>query len=272
MTTINIDQFSFTSIPLKMYFNEQYLSHGTAFFYKHCEDIYLITNWHNLAGRNPYNKKVLSSNRGVPNKVLYGTYRKTSDSGYVLEIQTAFLNNSDNKPFWLEHSTFKSNVDIAALKITLPLNCIVYPINTLPSHPISVGIGMEVFVLGFPAQLFTDHLPIWKRATIASEYNINIKNIPSFLIDTATYNGMSGSPVILRTRETYKNTEGRTAIISGGTAPTLFLGIYSGRHTLENNLIKEKVDEEFLYKAQLGIVWKERLIAEVISSGTIPEL
>jgi hypothetical protein len=272
MTVINIDQFSFTSVPLQMYFDDQYLSHGTAFFYKHCEDIYLITNWHNLAGRNPYTKKTLNSNGGVPNRVWYCTYSQTSDSMLVPKRQEAYLNNSEDKPVWLEHSTFKSDVDIAALKITLPSNCIVYPINTLLSHPISVGIGMEVFVLGFPAQLFTGHLPIWKRATIASEYNFNINNIPSFLIDTATYNGMSGSPVILRTRETYKNTEGRTAIISGGAAPTLFLGIYSGRYTLEHNLIKEKVDEEFLYKAQLGIVWKKELIDKVISNGIIPEL
>jgi len=199
-----------------MSFNDHPLSHGTAFFYKRGEDIYLITNWHNLAGRDPYTKK--------------------------------------------------------ALKVTLPSNCIVHPININPSAPISAEIGMEVFVLGFPAQLFTDHIPIWKRATIASEYNIHINDIPSFLIDTATYKGMSGSPVILRTRGSYTSTTGSSIMSIGAYVPTLFLGIYSGRFTLENNTSKEKVDEEFLYKAQLGIVWKKELIEEVISSGTIPEL
>ena len=49
-------------------------------------------------------------------------------------------------------------------------------------------------VIGYP---FSDiaylQMPIWKRASIASEPDINIDKLPKMLVDTATRSGLSGS-------------------------------------------------------------------------------
>jgi hypothetical protein len=112
-----------------------------------------------------------------------------------------------------------------------------------------------VYVLGYPYDINGGkELPIWKRGSIATEPSINIDNLPKILIDTATRPGMSGSPVIYRrsgiiykddSMELSKDTIIGT--ISG------FLGVYSGRINAKDTL-----------EAQLGIVWKEEVIEEIL--------
>jgi len=59
-------------------------------------------------------------------------------------------------------------------------------------------VGHELFVLGFPEGISASDLPIWKRATIASEPNATVDGLPILLVDTATRRGMSGGPAIAR--------------------------------------------------------------------------
>ena len=115
-------------------------------------------------------------------------------------------------------------------------------------------IGIDVFVLGFPLGIRkTGLFPIWKRASIATEYGFDINGVPSFLVDTATREGMSGAPVIWRAGGKYRRPSGALTIGGSGTQ---VLGIYSGRHV-------GKLDE-----AQLGIVWKTELIDQIIDDPT----
>jgi len=53
MPTVTIDEFSLTTVPIDIHFNEQLLSSATAFTWEHHDKHYLITNWHNVSGRNP---------------------------------------------------------------------------------------------------------------------------------------------------------------------------------------------------------------------------
>ena len=72
-------------------------------------------------------------------------------------------------------------------------------------------------------------------------------------IDTASAKGMSGSPVIRRT--TGGATENGAFSMFSGPA-SRFIGIYSGRLTTGNSV-----------DAQLGMVWKSRVIEEIINGG-----
>jgi hypothetical protein len=120
-----------------------------------------------------------------------------------------------------------------------------------------VMVGDDVFVLGFPLGLHGGGpFPIWKRASIASEPEIDLDGLPKLLIDTATRKGMSGSPVIAVRRglTNPRGTSGFSDATIIGMAET-FLGIYSGR-----------VDDDPL-GAQIGIVWKASVVEEIISAG-----
>jgi hypothetical protein len=98
-------------------------------------------------------------------------------------------------------------------------------------------------------------LPIWKRATIATEPDFDLDGLPKFYIDTATREGMSGSPVYAQ-EVGYWLPEGESdqskATLGKGRR---FLGVYSGRLG---------ADDEF--KAQRGIVWKESALISLIEA------
>jgi hypothetical protein len=49
----SIDEYSVTTIPMEIYFDQTELSLGTAFVWQSDTNFFLITNWHNLSGRNP---------------------------------------------------------------------------------------------------------------------------------------------------------------------------------------------------------------------------
>jgi len=101
---------------------------------------------------------------------------------------------------------------------------------------------------------------VWKRASIATEFDVDIGGIPRFLVDTATREGMSGSPVILRSFGRY-STKTNAGVVAGqvlsqmgGGVYSQFVGVYSGRHIGQ------------AAEAQRGIIWKDSLIREIIDA------
>jgi hypothetical protein len=141
----------------------------------------------------------------------------------------------------------------------------------------SLQAGMDVFVLGFPfAMQPTGGFPIWKRASVATEPDIAIDDLPKFFVDTATRPGMSGSPVILRSWGDYMTVHGEVS--ASPFICTKFVGVYSGRvsDARELNGTPDHVrteQEADLLRAQLGVVWKAHVVDEIIDgqrSGTVP--
>jgi len=54
-----------------------------------------------------------------------------------------------------------------------------------------VRAGMDAFVLGYPLGISGGaKFPIWKRASIASEPDIDVDSLPKIVIDTATREGI----------------------------------------------------------------------------------
>ena len=132
---------------------------------------------------------------------------------------------------------------------------IVYrPINKLPRTPLSVQIGMDVFVLGYPFGSAPPSFPVWKRGSIASEPELVRLGEKYYLVDTASRPGMSGGPVVLRTYGAHLTESGPSMTTEPATK---FLGIYSGRlHT------KDPED------AQLGEFGRNRSVSEIVEANT----
>ena len=116
-------------------------------------------------------------------------------------------------------------------------------------------IAMDVFIVGFPLGLtYQDVFPVWKRGSVATEPQLSINNLPVFLVDSTTRQGMSGSPVYLRTFGQCIHENGNVETTNGPTSR--FVGVYSGRYGAD--------DEE---AAQLGRVWHQEVINEIIDGG-----
>ncbi|MGP1229116.1 hypothetical protein, partial [Serratia sp. CY38905] len=102
------------------------LSTATAFFYCFNEEIYLITNWHNVTGRNSLTGKPLDTiNLSVPNLMaLYLPKRieAVGNSFYlswrnVLKLNLYEEDNGEYAPVWFEHPNHENKVDIIAIPV-----------------------------------------------------------------------------------------------------------------------------------------------------------
>jgi len=178
------------------------------------------------------------------------------EKNFVTDIRVEY--GSDSK--WIMHEG-GWNIDIAATPVFddpgFHTSCVSECIGTF--DPV-VSIGDQVFILGFPLGIRpTGNFPIWKTGSIASEPKIMAFNEECFLIDSATRQGMSGSPVIGRlvSSKHYKNIIGRGPLtddtLIGYTPPYSFLGVYSGRIGFKD-----------AFEAQIGKVWYPNTVQEML--------
>lgn len=130
-----------------------------------------------------------------------------------------------------------------------------------PANEIVSNLGVEprasqdAFVVGFPLGIIAKvPIPVWKRATIATEPGVDLDGLPKLLVDTATRSGMSGSLVLAHhiLLGDYKMADGTEVTNSLIAVKDSILGVYSGRLGADH------------VQAQLGVVWKRSVIDEIL--------
>ena len=238
-----------------MLFDQTELGVGTGFFWQTDSNLYLITNWHNVSGIDPFTGKHVSEETAAePNRLRIWWNAK----GKLWQKFSAThpIKDSNDKPLWLVHPTYKNQIDVVALPISAPDNAEPYPINEMPHDDLRLQAGMDVFVLGYPFGITHSGLPIWKRGSIASEPEILDPKRPVILIDSATRRGMSGAPVIRRSWGTHTMADGNPWF--GSPTATKFVGVYSGRMAT-----KDQNDP------QLGLTWPTKFVEEIVNGRTV---
>lgn len=251
------EALSWVPVKLKPSLNGEQLSVATGFFYQHNSGLFLITNYHVVSGRHPGTGENLNSMGLRPDSLVIGvptSIGERNESGaemvrWIWGTLPLYTNNEITKPIWTEHPEFGSRFDAVAIPLSGIENTRIIAANADSLHLENIRLypSLEAFVLGYPRGMGGGgHFPIWKRATIATEPDIDLDGLPKFYIDTATREGMSGSPVYAQ-EVGYWLPEGESdqnkASIGKGRR---FVGVYSGRLGAEDE-----------FKAQLGIVWKE---------------
>lgn len=262
---MSIDGLSTTAIQLKLYTITNYnCSTATGFFYQYENNLFLITNRHVFTGVNNETGENLDEINGARPSIVnfkYKGFNQKNNNTLNAKVDFSYpLYNKEDKPNWFVHPIFKDKVDVVALPIVnLSKNeikiCTIQNMTTKDESDIFVS--QDVFVLGYPKGISQSaERPIWKRASIATEPSENYyKDIPTLLIDTATRQGMSGSPVFVNNKFfspigdslTFEKTQ-------------FLLGVYSGR------LGKNEME------SQLGIVWKRELIEEIIKGNILDNI
>ena len=168
------------------------------------------------------------------------------------------------KPLWFVHPKHGPAVDVVALPLSSALleRYRLFPINDVKfDDGVSPEVADDVFVVGYPfSEITYVQMPIWKRGSIASEPDIDLDQVPKLYIDTATRPGLSGSPVILQRVGVHGlGPNGQVLIESSFGRVRSFLGVYSGR-----------VGKGELM-AQLGIVWKAKVVEEIVLHKVVGE-
>jgi hypothetical protein len=260
MPTIAPDQLSFTTHHLHLCFKptDAVLSSGTGFLYESGGHYYMVTNWHNVTGRNPLTGACLSETLAVPNIISTMFRLKEQPASCRREEVQLYADDQMSIPLWYEHPTHGQAVDVVVVPLPTGIADVyqLFPINSIAfDTQYKEEVADEAFVVGYP---FSDttylQLPIWKRASIATEPDVDIDHLPKLLIDTATRPGLSGSPVVMQRVGIHGIRDGKMTGAEVIGRIRNFLGVYSGR---------VGADE---LKAQLGIVWKARVISEIIEA------
>lgn len=253
---IKPDYLSLTTQQLAIGFTETDIIFSTAsgFVFSHNDKYYLITNWHNVTGHDPLTGKPLSVHAGIPN--IFLTYFRIKNGNGQAQLEKIFLYEDQEltKPKWLVHPVHKEKVDVVAIELETKSEFIYTSINKSDfDNNIPPEIGDDCFIIGYPFEDFRYlGLPIWKRASIATEPTVNEDQLPKILVDTATRPGLSGSPVVYQRTGIHNVKDG---VLTNDTLIGRirgFLGVYSGR------IGKGEIH------AQLGIVWKSKVIEEII--------
>lgn len=212
---------------------------------------FLITNRHVVRGRNNDTGAIFHNLGAIPDRI--NIYHHVAKKLGSWKLTTENLRDSEGRPLWLEHPTLGGKVDVVALPLTVVDGLDFYVYNPFKTeHLLDVGVSRTLFVVGFPLGLTSEGaLPIWIQGTVASEPDFDWHQLPTFLIDSRTRQGQSGSPVIAY------HAGGAAAAMEGGTAVGTgpmerFVGVYSGRVSPESDL---------------GIVWKASAVADILKAG-----
>lgn len=237
------------SLLLRVQFSGQPLSTATGFIALGNSGIpMLITNRHNVTGRDQLTHELLSTQAAIPDEVVVVHHARDSLGTWV--ERTEPLYKEDGTPRWREHPALGPKADFVALPLSdWEAGIDLYPYDPAnPGPPMVIQPADIVSVIGFPFGRSSEGLPVWATGFIASEPVIDFDEMPIQLIDCRSRQGQSGSPVIsYRGNGQYATSEG----MRFADGPVwLFLGIYSGRINRESDI---------------GMVWKAQAIAELLS-------
>jgi Trypsin-like peptidase domain len=243
---------SLQSLLIRMDFGATNLSSGTGFVCNSSRGrSLLMTNWHNVSGRNPTTGKPLSPTAGIPDRMRILHNRASPQHGRLEWIEKIEpLYNSDGSPRWIGHPTLGDNADFVALPLTDTIDVSLWPYDLLGGPSIAMSPAETISVVGFPFGLQAGgSLAIWATGFVASEPDVDFDGLPKFLIDCRTRPGQSGSAVILH--RTGAVTAENGGIVNYGRPVTKFKGMYSSRINAESDI---------------GVVWKASAIAELVNS------
>lgn len=248
-----IDYYNLCTVVLFPRRNDIELAHATGFWFKRKEQYYLVTNWHVVSGRNAYNRQPLDKNGTIPE--VLGAYFQSSRLGFMSPPVIIPLYNED-KPIWWQHRRGQ-DIDVAVIPFAYEESdgYKIFTVNEQQNElPLFFNVGVDVFVVGYPLNI--DHgylLPIWKRGSVATTPTFPFDGLPLFLIDTLSREGMSGSPVLVRSIG--GGLMDNMSYIGSPQIFTRFVGVYSGRYGADDP-----------FGAHLGRVWQRNVIEEIIDN------
>lgn len=257
------DAISFTTHHLQLAYSltDAVLATATGFIYHRNNVDYLVTCWHNVTGRDPTDGNCLSQSMAVPDVVSTSFRSKTNPAEVHRRSIQLYTDESMTIPNWLQHPTLGAKVDVVVLPLSKELteDFKLYPINAIEfDGGYNTEVADEAFIVGYPfSQQQMAQLPIWKRASIASEPDLDFDRLPKLLVDTATRPGLSGSPVIMQRIGIHGVVGGKISDNTIIGTIRNFIGVYSGRVGADET------------KAQLGVVRKATVIDEIV--GACPE-
>ena len=227
---------------------------GTAsgFFYATASHLLLVTNRH----------VVRDEEKGVePDSLRLRLHMDASDVRKNGHYVVPFYSTT-GEPLWKQHHP-SSKIDIALVPLDREELTETFVIKAFTSDSFLpetyvLDPGEDVFVMGYPRGFHDEkaNLPVFRNAMIASVYGVHFRGMPCFLTDANLHPGTSGSPVITKPKNTWRDKDGAVHMVTG--VPHYLLGVHSGTYgiTLEDGTADP---------LGLGVAWYSNLIEDIAS-------
>ena len=225
----SVDYYSLVSLPIEIYSGRHYLSNASGFFVNYENGLFFVSNWHVFSGRDANTGQPLDSRMLIPDRLDFALHGK--ELGSTAGVTSLTIRSGD-KNLWLQHQAGQE-YDIACTRIDgVPEHALIsvaFDYREKSKLKMTKEIGSDCFVVGHPVRgKISEILPVWKRATIATEFHVPWRGKDCFLVDTTTSDGMSGSPVYLRKSGSVKFEDSEIRTIASDPINE-FIGVYSGR-------------------------------------------
>lgn len=159
---------------------------GTGFVIQKDEKIYLATAAH-----------VFHDMKGETCRVVF---RKKEGDRPAGRAEVKLSIRKGERPLWNRHKTH----DVAVIEWELPedADCIPFPYDRIATEEVVVdgviGVGREVCIPCYPVKTEANAAgwPILRRGTIASHPLVPLREAPTFFVDSSSFGGESGAPVV----------------------------------------------------------------------------
>jgi len=221
---------------------------ATGFFFLYKDTLYIATNKH-----------VFEHELGISPEEIRILFWKMGDQENPNPV-TIPMKDDDGSPRWITHEDEKIDLALLSLEET-NLPGLAFEAFTMDDfydmNPSRSKLGRDAMVVGYPApgarpiKDSQTSYPVAVSAMISSEYGSDFDHQPFFLIDADSYDGMSGSPVMIRPGPDFRLDQGH--VQSGESS--MFLGIHSGPY-------------EELPNLDLNRVWYPHLLMEIVDMNS----
>lgn len=169
------------------------LTGASGFFFERDGRLYLVTSRHVL---------IDEPSKHFPDRIEIEVH--TDERNLAMTAVLSLLLYEDGKATWRQASDIGGEIDVAVIEIEAGLLGAHVPPAFTPAHLQDrlrdVEIGEPLLVVGFPLG-FHDHrhhLPVARRAAVASSFGTRFQGQGLFLTDARTHRGSSGAPVVMR--------------------------------------------------------------------------
>lgn len=237
---------------------------ATGYFWRRADNVFLVTNWHNVTGINIIDGKAMA-NGWCPERFGMQYFKKPTpaDSNSInmtLEAPTVDipLYEHFDAPHWMQHAkSFDMGIDVVVISVSEFVDRKAVQCVNDRSYPrLFQFVGSDVFIVGHPiAKVHNEYpisFPVWKRGSIASEILVPWNRRPAFLVDARTSKGMSGSPVFSRVFGPAALGDG--TLQADNILTSEFMGTYSGRIFDDDN------------EASIGMVWHRNIVDQILDA------
>ncbi len=211
-----IESLLLTATRVITFQQQRQLTNASGFFFERDGHLFLVTSRHVMLD---------VPSRHQPDRIEIELHIDPENMVQSSAFSIPLYRNG--KRLWRQGTDSAGGIDVAVIEIeraALP-ETVVYRAFT-PEHLYSpseqIEVGTRLVVVGFPLGFHDTlhHMPVARRAAVASSFGLRFQGKGYFLTDARTHRGTSGAPVVMR--------------IPGDDSPVdklpwLLLGVHSAR-------------------------------------------